>query len=161
MSDRQNLSCLLDDLADKQKRVTQCHDYYAALEKEIENLIKDQAGTQKQLDDVQGEIDVIKNQIRSVEIQNAPVVNELRSIDVQLKQIDENKLQQKIEVKDDLGLGLESATYTLGAILMQAHSHVIHHFASVGYIIYQLDIELPDEDFGFNPTTPNKNLRAS
>ena len=42
-----------------------------------ENLIKDNAGTQKQLDDVSGEIDVIKNQIRSVEIQNAPVVNEL------------------------------------------------------------------------------------
>ena len=66
----------------------------------------------------------------------------------------ENKLQQKIEVKDDLGLGLESATYTLGAILMQAHSHVIHHFASVGYIIYHLGIELPDASFGFNPTTP-------
>ena len=54
-----------------------------------ENLIKDNAGTQKQLDDVSGEIDVIKSQIRSVEIQNAPVVNELKSIDVQLKQIDD------------------------------------------------------------------------
>ena len=53
------------------------------------NLIKDNAGTQKQLDDVSGEIDVIKSQIRSVEIQNAPVVNELKSIDVQLKQIDD------------------------------------------------------------------------
>lgn len=52
-----------------------------------ENLIRDNAGTQKQLDDVQGEIDVINQQIRSVEIQNAPVVNELKSIDVQLKQI--------------------------------------------------------------------------
>lgn len=55
----------------------------------IENLIRDNAGTQKQLDDVQGEIDVINSQIRSVEIQNAPVVNELRSIDVQLKQLDD------------------------------------------------------------------------
>lgn len=54
-----------------------------------ENLIKDNAGTQKQLDDVQGEIDVIKSQIHSIEIQNAPVVNELKSIDVQLKQIDD------------------------------------------------------------------------
>lgn len=55
----------------------------------IENLIRDNAGTQKQLDDVQGEIDVINSQIRSVEIQNAPVVNELKSIDVQLKQLDD------------------------------------------------------------------------
>jgi len=61
-----------------------------------ENLIKDNAGTQKQLDDVQGEINVLKNQIRSVEIQNAPVVNELRSIDVQLKQIDDQIQKSKI-----------------------------------------------------------------
>lgn len=62
----------------------------------VENLIKDNAGTQKQLDDIEGEIDVIKNQIRSVEIQNAPVVNELKSIDVQLKQIDDQIQKSKI-----------------------------------------------------------------
>ncbi|EGV45019.1 HlyD family efflux transporter periplasmic adaptor subunit [Bizionia argentinensis JUB59] len=62
----------------------------------VENLIKDKAGTQKQLDDVQGEIDVIKQQIRSVEIQNAPVVNELKSIDVQIKQIDDQIEKCKI-----------------------------------------------------------------
>lgn len=61
-----------------------------------ENLIKDNAGTQKQLDDVTGEMDVIKNQIRSVEIQNEPVVNELKSIDVQLKQIDDQIQKSKI-----------------------------------------------------------------
>ncbi|MCB0447557.1 MAG: HlyD family efflux transporter periplasmic adaptor subunit [Gelidibacter sp.] len=61
-----------------------------------ENLIKGNAGTQKQLDDIQGEIDVIKNQIKSVEIQNAPVVNELKSIDVQLKQIDDQIQKSKI-----------------------------------------------------------------
>jgi HlyD family secretion protein len=59
------------------------------------NLIKDSAGTQKQLDDISGEIDVIKKQIRSVEIQNAPVVNELKSIDTQLKQIDD-QIQKSI-----------------------------------------------------------------
>ncbi|MFC5195065.1 HlyD family secretion protein [Bizionia hallyeonensis] len=61
-----------------------------------ENLIRDKAGTQKQLDDVQGEIDVIKQQIRSVEIQNAPVVNELKNLDVQLKQIDDQINKCKI-----------------------------------------------------------------
>ncbi len=64
--------------------------------KRAENLIKDNAGTQKRLDDVQGEIDVIKNQIVSVEIQNAPVVNELRSIDIQLKQIEDQIQKSKI-----------------------------------------------------------------
>ncbi len=62
----------------------------------IEKLIKDNAATQKQLDDVEGEIDVFKSQIRSVEIQNAPVVNELKSIDVQLRQLDDQIQKSKI-----------------------------------------------------------------
>ena len=62
----------------------------------IENLIKDNAGTQKQLDEITGEIDVIKQRVRSVEIQNAPVVNELKSIDVQLKQVDDQIQKSKI-----------------------------------------------------------------
>lgn len=61
-----------------------------------ENLIADNAGTQKQLDDINGEIDVIKEQITSIEIQNAPVVNELKSIDLQLRQIDDQIEKSKI-----------------------------------------------------------------
>ena len=62
----------------------------------IENLIKDNAGTQKQLDEIKGEIDVIKQQIRSIEIQNAPVVNELKNIDVQIRQIEDQIEKSKI-----------------------------------------------------------------
>ncbi len=57
--------------------------------KRIENLIAANAGTQKQLDDIDGKIDMINNQIISVETQNAPIVNELKSIDVQVKQIED------------------------------------------------------------------------
>jgi len=63
-------------------------------------------------------------------------------------------LNQKVEVSDDLGLGMVTTTYTLASVLIQAHSHAIHHFASIGYIICELGIELPDADFGYNPTTP-------
>lgn len=59
----------------------------------IENLIKENAGTQQQLDDINGKIDVINQQIKSVEIQNAPVVNELKNIDVQISQL-EDQLQK-------------------------------------------------------------------
>jgi len=62
----------------------------------IENLIKENAGTQKQLDDIDGKIDVIHQQIRSIEIQNAPIVNELKSIDVQIQQIDDQLQKSKI-----------------------------------------------------------------
>ncbi len=63
--------------------------------KRTENLIAANAGTQKQLDDINGKIDVINNQIISVETQNAPIVNELKSLDVQVKQI-EDQIQKSI-----------------------------------------------------------------
>ncbi len=37
---------------------------------------------------------------------------------------------------------------------MQAHSHAVHHFATIGYIVSKLDIELLDDGFGYNPTSP-------
>ncbi|MBT8317526.1 MAG: DinB family protein [Lutibacter sp.] len=72
----------------------------------------------------------------------------------QLNKIKSEDLNKILKVTDDLGLGVVTANYTLASILIQAHSHAIHHFASVGYIISQLGIQLPDDDFGFNPTTP-------
>jgi len=71
-----------------------------------------------------------------------------------LQQFQHEDFEKIVVVTDDLGTGIISANYTLAGILIQAHSHAIHHFASVGYIISQLNIELPDDDFGFNPTTP-------
>ncbi len=71
-----------------------------------------------------------------------------------LKELDTEYLDLEFEVSDDLGRGMIKAKYTLAAVLIQAHSHAIHHFASIGYIIHQLGIALPDEDFGYNPTTP-------
>jgi len=61
----------------------------------IENLIKSNAGTQKQLDDINGKIDVINQQIMSVETQNAPILNEIKSINAQIKQL-EDQLQKSI-----------------------------------------------------------------
>lgn len=54
-----------------------------------ENLIRENAGTQKQLDDINGEINVIQKQIKSVESQNSPIIDELKSIDVQLRQVED------------------------------------------------------------------------
>ena len=74
-----------------------------------------------------------------------------------LKLLESTDYNRIIMVTDDLGLGIISANYTVSGILIQAHSHAIHHFASVGYVISQLGIQLPDDDFGFNPTTPRTN----
>ena len=55
---------------------------------------------------------------------------------------------------DDLGQGQVTVEYTLGSALCQAHSHAIHHFACIGYVLEQLEVNIPDSRFGYNPTTP-------
>ncbi len=72
---------------------------------------------------------------------------------VNLSSLKQNNFNQEVFITDDLGLGKVTTKSTLGGILIQAHSHAIHHYASVGYIIHQLGVDLPDTDFGFNPTT--------
>lgn len=75
-----------------------------------------------------------------------------------LNEVREEDMDRLVEVKDDLGLGMITANYTIAAALIQAHSHAIHHFASIGYIISQMGINLPDGDFGYNPTTPRGDM---
>ena len=76
----------------------------------------------------------------------------------ELRKLANADFEMMLKVSDDLGLGKVTTDYTLGAALSQAHSHAIHHFASIGYIINTLGIQLPDADFGYNPTTPKKEL---
>ena len=73
-----------------------------------------------------------------------------------LHQLDTSEFSKIIKVTDDLGNGKISTNYTLESTLLYAHSHAIHHFASIGFIINKLEIELPDADFGYNPTTPRE-----
>jgi HlyD family secretion protein len=62
----------------------------------IEKLIKDNAGTQKQLDDIIGSVNVLNQQINSIKSQNAPIISELKSIDIQIKQVDDQIQKCKI-----------------------------------------------------------------
>lgn len=55
----------------------------------IQNMFRENAATQRQLDQVNSEVAVLKKQIRNVETQNAPIVNELKSIDTKVAQIAE------------------------------------------------------------------------
>tara|TARA_B100000809_G_scaffold90011_1_gene88514 strand:+ start:1546 stop:2043 length:498 start_codon:yes stop_codon:yes gene_type:complete len=82
----------------------------------------------------------------------------IRTTIAKVSELDTKKLSRIVYVTDDLGEGKIRAEYTLSAILIQAHSHAIHHYASIGYIIHQLGVELPDDTFGFNPTTPKKQM---
>ncbi len=65
-------------------------------------------------------------------------------------------IDQLVNVTDDLGCGRVTCRYTLGAALIQAHSHAIHHFAALGYVNSSLGIHMPASEFGYNPTTPRE-----
>ncbi|MCX6155523.1 MAG: HlyD family efflux transporter periplasmic adaptor subunit [Candidatus Kapabacteria bacterium] len=53
----------------------------------IESLLKNNAATQKQLDDISGAMKVIEKQVQTVEVQNPAIFNEIRSIDAQIGQM--------------------------------------------------------------------------
>ncbi|QTD37706.1 DinB family protein [Polaribacter batillariae] len=77
------------------------------------------------------------------------IIKKLRS----LKNTDLNK---EVAVTDDLGLGNVTIKTTLASILVQAQSHTTHHYATIGYLVHHIGVQLPESGFGFNPTTPQK-----
>lgn len=79
----------------------------------------------------------------------------LQSLINRLSNLDEN-LDKTVCVIDDLGLGKIEIPYTLAALLAQANSHTIHHYAIINYILDRLGIIVDDNDFGYNPTTPKE-----
>lgn len=56
----------------------------------IDNLYKDGAATKKQVDDVNGALDLINSQVKSLEVQRAAVYNEMETIDTQVAQVRES-----------------------------------------------------------------------
>ena len=63
-------------------------------------------------------------------------------------------IEDIVYVIDDCGTGKIGINYTLESILAQANSHTIHHFASISFILYQLNIDYEIKGFGYNATTP-------
>ena len=78
-----------------------------------------------------------------------------------LKQLSEINPNTRINVADDLGLGKITIEYTLGAVLAQANSHAIHHYAIINYILESLKISINDDTFGYNPTTPKAEVNLN
>ncbi|MDO5968468.1 hypothetical protein Q4Q35_01480 [Flavivirga aquimarina] len=68
----------------------------------------------------------------------------------------EKNHDETICVIDDLGLGKIEMPYTMAALLAQANSHTIHHYAIINYILDRLGVIIDDNDFGYNPTTPKE-----
>ncbi len=62
----------------------------------IQNMFTENAATQRQLDQANSQVNVLKKQIENVETQNSPIVNEVKSIDAKVAQIEEQIAKSKI-----------------------------------------------------------------
>ena len=65
-----------------------------------------------------------------------------------------------IHVTDNMGQGNVTVHYTLESILAHANSHLIHHYATIGYILDYLNISTEIPGFGYNPTTPDNKRKG-
>jgi HlyD family secretion protein len=58
-------------------------------------MFTENAATKRQVDEVEGKVNVYKNRLR-VETQDAPIINEAKSIDVQIAKINDQIEKSKI-----------------------------------------------------------------
>ena len=144
---------LLDTISDTQYTDTSVKPYHSSIGSHIRHILDIFGCIFEGLE--AGHIDFTARKRNPLVERSAKVgIAYFEQILVKLEALKGADLDQIIDVSDDLGLGMVTAKYTLAAALIQAHSHAMHHFASLGYVITELGIDLPDKDFGFNPTTP-------
>jgi HlyD family secretion protein len=62
----------------------------------IQNMFVENAATKRQVDEIIGKVNILNEQIKSVETQNAPILNEVKSIDVQIEKINDQIEKSKI-----------------------------------------------------------------
>jgi HlyD family secretion protein len=65
-------------------------------QKRVQNMFAENAATRRQVDEVEGKANVLKEQIKSVATQNAPILNEAKSIAIQIEKIEDQIEKSKI-----------------------------------------------------------------
>jgi HlyD family secretion protein len=62
----------------------------------IHNMFAENAATKRQVDEIDGKVKVIEEQIKSVGTQNAPIINDVKSVEVQIAKINDQIAKSKI-----------------------------------------------------------------
>lgn len=91
---------------------------------------------------------------QTIETQPAAALQALERIDQELQELIHLPADLTLHVTDNAGLGPIEIPYTLTALLYQAQSHAIHHFACIGYILAHQNVCIEIDGFGYNPTSP-------
>jgi len=78
----QNITAQVE-VQEQQKNILQTE------QKRVENLLKDGAATQKQMDDINGQIKVVEKSIDAIKSQNPAVFNNIEALDKQIAQLED------------------------------------------------------------------------
>jgi HlyD family secretion protein len=65
-------------------------------QKRIQNMFAENAATKRQVDEINGKVNVLHEQIKSIKTQDAPISNEQKSIDAQIEKINDQIQKCKI-----------------------------------------------------------------
>ena len=65
-------------------------------QKRIQNMFAENAATKRQVDEINGKVNVLNEQIKSIKTQDAPISNEQKSIDAQIEKINDQIQKCKI-----------------------------------------------------------------
>ena len=65
-------------------------------QKRIQNMFAENAATKRQVDEINGKVNVLNEQIKSIKTQEAPISNEQKSIDAQIEKINDQIQKCKI-----------------------------------------------------------------
>jgi hypothetical protein len=82
----------------------------------------------------------------------------IKTVLTELGNYSSSQLENQYNLIDDLGQGKVTIPTNLYAIFVQANSHTIHHYAIISHLLFAYDIIIPDKNFGYNPTTPIKEV---
>ncbi|WP_136483051.1 hypothetical protein [Cognatitamlana onchidii] len=150
----QKSQILLDNLCNEQLCDTSVSPYYSSIGSHMRHIL-DFYDCIFKMDD-ENRVDLTaRSRNKHVETDCRCAQEYLNEITAKLR-VTAFKIDEAIIVRDDLGLGKTDITYTYGALLAQANSHTIHHYAIINYIFDSLGIVVQDDEFGYNPTTPKE-----
>lgn len=150
----QKSNYLLTNLSDEQLSNQSVPPYYSSIGSHIRHILDFYDCILKVDSEMQIDL-TARSRNKEVEYCCKNASDYLDTVIGKLKSVDFN-INATVIVIDDLGMGKIKMPYTFAAVLSQANSHTIHHYAIIKYILENIGLTMNDPNFGYNPTTPKQ-----
>ncbi len=118
-------------------------------QKRIENMFAENAATKRQVDEINGKVNVLKEQIKSVATQNSPILNEVKSIDVQIEKIND-QIQKSIIINPIKGTVLAKYCEPNEVTAFGKPLYKIADISEITLRVYVSETQLPNIKLGQN-----------